>query len=535
MKSIRYFILILFSSVCLTFAQEPAFIVQQKVMLEKSLEDKLFTLVSKMLNNKNVVVIVNAELATKKEKGKVPTVSFRKKEETGSSLPGVPLKKKIGEPEMINLLPISRILSQGYKTGTVEVIIRKLNIALIVDRNIPQEKIDRVFKIVKNLIGIDPSRGDSLIIQKEEFTQKQSKILEIVNQRPIYFGILFILFLLSIFIVVIIFLRGLNKIFQSKPPKETLAFMRNPNAQPTPQPPAVPQPQLQTVNTFANKEQEKKERAHRPFGFINDSNLKYLMYILNEENPETISFIVSYLPVDYTTQILSSLPKEKREKVILNLTHIKEVNPIKVKDKEEEIKKRINFILGGLDYVISTLEESDKNTREELLGILKEYNPEVAYKVQREIIKFEDIADFSKETVQRIFGEVGLSTFAIALNAVDSETRNRIISKLTAGAAVMVNQEVEFGKQTSSEEKNEAQKKILNIIRRLKEQNLLRKESEGSATVEVNHMEEEKTVEEPITVNENIKRKQPLKLVVYVASVAGIIGIAIFIYLNFLK
>ena len=82
---------------------------------------------------------------------------------------------------------------------------------------------------------------------------------------------------------------------------------------------------------------------------------------------------------------------------------------------------------------------------------------------------FEDILLLDDSAIQRVLREVDNSDLAIALKGANEEVQGAIFSNLSSRLATMIKEDMEFMGPVRMKDVEEAQQKIVNIIRKLED------------------------------------------------------------------
>ena len=468
------------------FAIDLASIIEQKIALERSFEGRLTGLLEKILGTDRFIVIVNVEPETETtEVARETWIQERTPgevapEEKKFVLPGVPVREKLGEekaPKMETLLPGGEVKREYEKVVVLpKSFVRRVVVTVILDEKIKDALIETVRAVATEILGLDFARGDDLIIKKQRFSEPSPTVWTTIKSRPIYWPIFGVVLLLFLLFPIRIFLRGLARIFQTIRPREA--------------PVTLPAPVLGPAALFGpaapGRAEEKigekiEEMTSRPFGFINQSNLKHLLYLLKDEAAETISVIVPYLSLREATQVMASLPRDLKAGVTERLARVREVPPDVVNAMEEDIKGKIDYIIGGTEQLVEIVGEADRTTREEILQSLREKEPGLADKIRKQIFTFEDIANLDSLSFQTVLREVDLGTVSLALRGTSEEFKSKVIGKLSEGAQAMLKQEMELGKPVGKQKIEEAQRRVVRVVRGLQREERIAFEPAGEA------------------------------------------------------
>ncbi len=468
------------------FAVDLASIIEQKIALERSFEGRLKELLEKILGTDRFIVIVNVEPETEATELSRETWTQEKtpgevvREEKRYVLPGVPVREKLGEekiPSPEQLLPGGEMKREYEKVVMLpKSFVRRVVVTIIMDEKIEDALIETVRDVAAEIIGLDMARGDQLIIKKQHFSEPSRTVWTTIKGNPIYWPLFAIIFLLFLLFPIRIFLRGLARIFPTVRPRGGAVA-----------PPAQIFGPAATIELGAPERTEEKigekeeEKPSRPFDFINQDNLKHLLYLLKDETAETISVVVSYLSPREATQVMAFLPRDIKAAVTEKLAKVRGLPPEVVDAMEADIKGRIGYIVGGTEQLVQIIDEADKTTREDILQSLKEKQPELAEQVRKQIVTFEDIANLDNLSFQMVLRLVDLGTVSLALRGSPEEFKSKVMGKLSKGAQAILRQEMEMGKPAGKQKIEEAQRRIVKVVRGLQREERITFEAPGEA------------------------------------------------------
>ncbi|MDH5173804.1 MAG: hypothetical protein OEW43_00950 [Elusimicrobiota bacterium] len=477
-------ILVILITAC-AFAVDFASVIEQKIALERSFEARLTGLLEKILGTDRFIVIVNVEPET--ESTEVSRETWVQENKPGELppkekrfvLPGVPVREKLGEEKSVGpdtLLPGGEMKREYEKVVVLpKSFVRRVVVTVILDEKIKDTSIETVRSVATEILGLDVARGDQLIIKKQRFSEPSHIVWSTIKVNPLYWALFAIVVLLVLIFPIRILLRGLASIFQ------TIRSRQAPVAAAQVLGPAATIELGAPGKAEEKTDEEKEKKPSRPFDFINQDNIKHLLYLLKDESAETISVIVSYLKPREATQVMASLSREIRSAVTGRLARVRGLPPEVVDAMEADIKGRINYIVGGTEQLVQIVDEADKTTREEILQSLREKEPELAEKVRKQIVMFEDIANLDNLSFQILLRAVGLGAVSLALRGSPEQFKSRIMGKLSEGAQAMLRQEMELGKPAGKQKIEEAQRRIVGVVRGLQREEKITFETPGEA------------------------------------------------------
>jgi flagellar motor switch protein FliG len=237
---------------------------------------------------------------------------------------------------------------------------------------------------------------------------------------------------------------------------------------------------MRTVGPTAAEEMIKRLSAqggNTPFLFLRDVDRNQFADFLAGEHPQTIALIFSRLPPDLTALMLQRLEPEIRSEVTLRLALLEHTPADLVKEMEAMLKERLSGAVqrgttggGGVDFLVQVLTRTDRQTEKVLLEYLDVAVPEIADQIRSKMFLFEDIAKLDDRTIQRIIREVDLKELAKSLKTAAEPMRSAIYRNMSSRAAEMLQDELETMGPMRSDQVSRAQRGIVNIVRRLEEQ-----------------------------------------------------------------
>ena len=214
----------------------------------------------------------------------------------------------------------------------------------------------------------------------------------------------------------------------------------------------------------------------RPFEFVRKTEPAQLLNFIQDEHPQTIALILSYLPAGQAAQIVSALPPEKQADVAKRIAQMDRTSPDVIKEVERVLERKLSSlvnqdytIIGGVDAIVDILNTVDRGTEKHIMENLELEEPELADEIRRKMFVFEDILLLDDRTVQRVLREVDNNDLSMALKNANEEVKSLIFNNLSKRLATMIQEDMEYMGPVRMKDVEEAQQKIVNVIRRLED------------------------------------------------------------------
>lgn len=214
----------------------------------------------------------------------------------------------------------------------------------------------------------------------------------------------------------------------------------------------------------------------RPFDFIRKTEPGQLINFIQGEHPQTIALILAYLEPEKASAILSALPPERQSDVAKRIAIMDTTSPEVIKEVERVLERKLSSIApqemsvaGGVKSVVEIINRVDRATEKTIMESLEVQDPELAEEIRKLMFVFEDIVMIDDRSVQRVLREVESQDLGLALKGASNEVSQKIYSNMSTRAAEMLREETQFMGPVRLRDVEDAQQRIVNIIRRLED------------------------------------------------------------------
>ncbi|MEW9124915.1 MAG: flagellar motor switch protein FliG [Thermotaleaceae bacterium] len=214
----------------------------------------------------------------------------------------------------------------------------------------------------------------------------------------------------------------------------------------------------------------------RPFDFVRKADASQLLNFIQNEHPQTIALILAYLNPLQAGQILSALPQAKQSEVAQRIATMDRTSPEIIKEVEAVLERKLSSMVtqdytsaGGISSIVDILNAVDRGTEKFILETLEVQDIELAEEIKKRMFVFEDIVTLDSTSIQRFIREVENNDLAVALKGATEEVQEIIYKNMSKRMAEMIKEDMEFMGPVRLRDVEEAQQKIVNIIRKLEE------------------------------------------------------------------
>lgn len=214
----------------------------------------------------------------------------------------------------------------------------------------------------------------------------------------------------------------------------------------------------------------------RPFEFVRKTDASQLLNFIQEEHPQTIALILSYLSASQAAVIIGGLAPDKQTDVAKRIAQMDRTSPDVITEVENVLEQKLASlvnqdytIVGGVDSIVEILNTVDRGTEKHIMETLEIEEPELADEIRKKMFVFEDILSLDDRSIQRVLREVDNNELAIALKASNDDVKDVIFNNLSKRLATMIKEDMDFMGPVRMKDVEDAQQKIVNIIRKLED------------------------------------------------------------------
>jgi flagellar motor switch protein FliG len=213
-----------------------------------------------------------------------------------------------------------------------------------------------------------------------------------------------------------------------------------------------------------------------PFQFLKKADPAQISSFIQDEHPQTIALIVAHLEPATAAIILSSLPQQTQTDVVMRIATMDRTAPEIVHEIERVLERKMAAIFsqgftfaGGVKDVAEILNRVERATEKSIMADLEERDPELADEIARLMFTFEDLVYVDDTGIQKALREIETKDLALALKSANDEVSEKVYRNMSERARTMIQEEIEFMGPTRLRNVEEAQQKIVAVIRRLEE------------------------------------------------------------------
>ncbi|MFC4404582.1 flagellar motor switch protein FliG [Gracilibacillus xinjiangensis] len=214
----------------------------------------------------------------------------------------------------------------------------------------------------------------------------------------------------------------------------------------------------------------------KPFDFARKAEPSQIINFIQNEHPQTIALVLSYLDSEQAAQILSELPQELQADIAKRIAVMDSTSPEIIAEVEQILERKLSTTVtqdytqtGGIQAVVEVLNGVDRSTERTILDALEIDDPELAEEIRKRMFVFEDIVTLDNRAIQRVIREVENDDLRLALKVASDEVKEIVFNNMSQRMAETFKEEMEFMGPVRLRDVEEAQSRIVSVVRRLEE------------------------------------------------------------------
>ena len=225
-----------------------------------------------------------------------------------------------------------------------------------------------------------------------------------------------------------------------------------------------------------------KSLRTKAFEFLRKADYKNLLTTIQNEHPQTVALILSYATPDQAATVISELDPEKQVDVVQRIATMDRTSPEIVKIVENNLANKFSNVfdveltqLGGVGYAADIMNNMDRTNEKNIFDELNRKDSELSEEIRKKMFVFEDIPILDDMSIQRFLREVDSKDLVFALKGANKEVADVVFKNMSSRSAETVKSDLEYTHNVRLKDVEEAQQRIVGVIRRL--------ESEGELVI----------------------------------------------------
>jgi len=214
------------------------------------------------------------------------------------------------------------------------------------------------------------------------------------------------------------------------------------------------------------------------FNMLDNVETNQLIGFLQKEHPQTVALLLAHMKADKAAATLSALSPEMQVEVATRIATMESISPDVLAQVEQQLSQIMKSFfsgdtaeVGGVKSVAEMLNMVDRSAEKNILGTLERDDPELATEIKSLMFVFEDMLLLDDKSMQKVLKEVDSKELSLALKGANEQVQNKFFGNMSSRASEMIKEEISFMGPKRLREVEEAQQKIVDVVRRLEADN----------------------------------------------------------------
>lgn len=219
------------------------------------------------------------------------------------------------------------------------------------------------------------------------------------------------------------------------------------------------------------------QQREKPFAIARKADTQQLTNLLINEHPQTTALVMCYMQPEKAAEVLKGFPLELQSEIAERIGTISTTSPGVISKIEKVMEDKFASIsdsdmetIGGVQALVEILNSVDRGTEKNILSVLEEKEPDLAENIKANLFVFEDIISLDSGSIQRILRDVDNDDLVLALKGASEDVTDIIYENMSTRLSEIIKEELEFMGPVRLVNVEEAQQKIVAIIRKLDEE-----------------------------------------------------------------
>ncbi len=201
---------------------------------------------------------------------------------------------------------------------------------------------------------------------------------------------------------------------------------------------------------------------------------KSVAELIQNEHPQIIAIILSYLESDMSAEVLTAFPEKVRSDILMRIATLEGVQPAAMRELNDTLETQLkgssgvqSSAIGGVKAAADILNFIDSSAESAIMEKVKEIDEDLGQEIQDLMFVFENLNSVDDRSMQTILREVSTDSLLLSMKAADDDLKEKIYKNMSKRAAEMLRDDLEAKGPVKLSEVETAQKEILTIARRL--------------------------------------------------------------------
>ena len=216
------------------------------------------------------------------------------------------------------------------------------------------------------------------------------------------------------------------------------------------------------------------------FQLLRDVDPSQVAPSIAQEHPQTVALILSQADPPQAAAILEELPALLQVEVVQRIATLGHIAPDILEEVEQMLRALLKDVMGGKrevggsQVVADILNEASGGLEKSVLARIDAADPEVAEAIRNRMFVFDDLASLADAEMQTVVHHIEIKDLQISLKSASKGVRDRFFTAMSERARGRLLEDMDALPPMRLSEVEEAQVRIVQQVRQLEEQQIIR-------------------------------------------------------------
>jgi flagellar motor switch protein FliG len=217
--------------------------------------------------------------------------------------------------------------------------------------------------------------------------------------------------------------------------------------------------------------------SERPIEILDWMDARSIAELLQDEHPQIIALIISYLDYSQASDVLNLLPEDLQPEIVQRIATLETVDPEALRELElvMQMKFKANTSLrstkvGGVKAAAKIMNFTKANMEKRILGAIKRNDKDLMQAIQDNMFTFDNLGMSDDRSLQTLLRVVETEDLIMALKGATEELQQKLFGCMSTRAAANIKDEMEVLGPVRLTEVQAAQKQIIEVARKMSDE-----------------------------------------------------------------
>ncbi|XOY57482.1 MAG: flagellar motor switch protein FliG [Rhodobacterales bacterium] len=217
--------------------------------------------------------------------------------------------------------------------------------------------------------------------------------------------------------------------------------------------------------------------SERPIEILDWMDGRSIAELLQDEHPQIIALIISYLDYSQASDVLNLLPEDLQPEIVQRIATLETVDPEALRELElvMQMKFKANTSLrstkvGGVKAAAKIMNFTKANMEKRILGAIRRNDKDLMQAIQDNMFTFDNLGMSDDRSLQTLLRMVEPEDLIMALKGATVELQEKLFGCMSTRAASNIKDEMEVLGPVRLTEVQTAQKQIIEVARKMSDE-----------------------------------------------------------------